>query len=59
MSICKKVQNATHFKSPAPVKMKCWPGCSPKKGTAKTKNSPTGKKNTDGSPKRVNNCDCG
>lgn len=50
MSICKKVQSATHFRSPA--KMKCWKGCEPKPGTPKTKKSPT-------RPGiRVNNCDC-
>lgn len=51
MSICKKVQSVTHFRSP--LKASCWKGCEPKPGTPKTKKSPTRP------GVRVNNCDCG
>jgi hypothetical protein len=37
----------------SPFKMKCWPGFS---ANGKTKNSPSGKKDSKGKPKRVNAC---
>ena len=50
MSICKKVQSVTHFRSPA--KINCWK-THKKVGL---QDSPSGKKNADGSPKPVNEC---